>query len=226
MGAMLRISVKDTGPGIAPEKIHRLFEPFDRLDEEHKGEEGTGLGLTLSKGLVEAMHGTMGVESNRGQGSTFWVELPLIDMVIEAAVETHKTGASNKEKPANSGTVLYVEDNSANLRLIERIFKFRPGLKLLSTMLGRLGIDLAREHHPDAILLDLHLPDIQGDEVLRQLQDDPATRDIPVIVLSADATSHHVESLRANGARHYLVKPIHVQDLLDLLDETLSKGKR
>jgi PAS domain S-box-containing protein len=224
-GGVLRISVTDTGPGIAPEKIHRLFDPFDRLDEEHKGEEGTGLGLTLSKGLVEAMHGTMGVESSLGQGSTFWVELPLTDKTVLTGGEQPKKAADAKEKPANAGTVLYVEDNSANLRLVERIFKFRPDLKLLSAMQGRLGIELAREHHPDAILLDLHLPDIQGDEVLRQLQDDPATRDIPVIVLSADATPHHVERLQANGAKSYLVKPIQVQDLLDLLDETLSKGK-
>ena len=225
-GEMLRISVTDTGFGIAPNKIHRLFEPFDRLDEEHKGETGTGLGLTLSKGLVEAMHGSVGVESTLGHGSTFWVELPLIERTVETKEGTPTLGSHHSKKFAKAGTVLYIEDNPSNLRLVERIFKFRPGVRLLSAALGRHGIDLAREHHPDLILLDLHLPDIEGDEVMRQLQDDTVTREIPVIVLSADATSHLVERFQSMGVQNYLVKPLDVRDFLELLDETLSKGTR
>ena len=120
--------------------------------------------------------------------------------------------------------MLCVEDNPANFRLIERILKLRPGVRLLSAAQGRLGIDLAREHRPDVIFLDLHLPDIQGDEVLRQLRDDAATRDIPVIILSADATPHQIERLLAAGANRYMVKPLDVKEFLQILDETLKEG--
>jgi PAS domain S-box-containing protein len=224
-GAMLRISVTDTGPGIVPEKMHRLFAPFDRLETEQKGVEGTGLGLALSKGLAEAMQGTMGAESTPGTGSTFWIELPRLDKTGEPAQETPAAVADPEETSGTTGTVLYVEDNPANLVLVERILKLRPGVLLLSAMRGQLGLDLAREHRPDVIFLDLHLPDLPGDEVLRRLRDDAATRAIPVIVLSADATPHEIERLLAAGARHYLVKPVVVQDFLHLLDETLSQGR-
>jgi signal transduction histidine kinase/ActR/RegA family two-component response regulator len=222
-GAMLRISVTDTGPGIAPEKMHRLFVPFDRLGAERKEVEGTGLGLTLSKGLVEAMQGTMGVESSPGRGSTFWVELPRIDKSGGPAGGNPATVAGPEETSVMAGTVLYVEDNPANFRLVERILKLRPGMRLISAMQGRLGIDLAREHHPDVIFLDLHLPDLPGDEVLRRLRDDAATRDIPVIVLSADATPHQIERLLAAGARQYLVKPVDVKEFLQVLGKTLNE---
>ncbi len=221
--AMTRISVTDTGPGIAPEKMHRLFVPFDRLDADKKGIEGTGLGLTLVKGLVEAMQGKIGAESTPGQGSTFWVELARIDTTSEPAEENLATAIDPGETPSTLGTVLCIEDNPANFRLIERILKLRPGVRLLSATHGRLGIDLARDHRPDLIFLDLHLPDIQGDEVLRQLQDDAATRNIPVIMLSADATPHQIERLRAAGATRYMVKPLDVKEFLQILDETLKK---
>jgi CheY-like chemotaxis protein/anti-sigma regulatory factor (Ser/Thr protein kinase) len=225
-GAMVRISVTDTGPGIPPEKMHRLFAPFDRLEAEQSGVEGTGLGLTLSKGLVEAMHGTMGVESSPGRGSTFWVELPLIAKTDEPAGEIPATVAVSQETSVTAGTLLYVEDNPANFRLVERILKLRPGVRLLSAMQGRLGIDLAREHRPNLIFLDLHLPDLPGDEVLRQLRADSATRDIPVIVLSADATPHQIERLLAAGARRYLVKPLEMKEFLRILDETSNAEER
>jgi CheY-like chemotaxis protein len=219
----LRISVTDTGPGIAPEKMHRLFAAFDRLEAEKNGVEGTGLGLTLSKGLVEAMQGNMGVESTLGKGSTFWVELPQIDKTGDSAGDNPATVANLEEASFSSGTVLCVEDNPANFRLIERILKLRPGVRLLSATQGRLGIDLAGQHRPDLIFLDLHLPDIQGDEVLRQLQDNEATRNIPVTILSADATPNQAERLRAAGARRYMVKPLDVKEFLQILDETLKE---
>jgi CheY-like chemotaxis protein len=220
---MLRISVTDTGPGIAPEKMHRLFVAFDRLDAEKKGVEGTGLGLTLAKGLVEAMQGKIGVESTLGKGTTFWIELSRIDATAEPLEQHLATVAAPAETSTTAGTVLCVEDNPANFRLIERILKFRPGVRLLSATQGRLGIDLAREHRPDVIFLDLHLPDIQGDEVLRQLQGDAATRDIPVMMLSADATPHQIERLRVAGATRYMVKPLDVKEFLQILDETLER---
>jgi CheY-like chemotaxis protein/anti-sigma regulatory factor (Ser/Thr protein kinase) len=224
--AMLRISVTDTGPGIAPEKMHRLFSPFDRLEADKFGVEGTGLGLTLSKGLVEAMHGKMSAESTLGKGSTFWVELHRIARTDEPAGESSATIANLEETSITTGTVLCVEDNPANFRLIERILKLRPSVRLLSAAQGRLGIDLARQHRPDLIFLDLHLPDLQGDEVLRQLQDDAATRHIPVIILSADATPNQVERLRAAGASRYLVKPLIVKEFLQILDATLNKEEQ
>jgi PAS domain S-box-containing protein len=222
-GTMLRISVTDTGPGIASEKMHRLFVPFDRLDAEKTGVEGTGLGLTLARGLVEAMQGKMGVESTVGKGSTFWVELPRIDKTGTPVGENPVTVADAEETPITSGTVLCVEDNPANFRLIERILKLRPGVRLLSAAQGRLGIDLARQYLPDLIFLDLHLPDIQGDEVLRQLRADGATHDIPVVMLSADATPRQVERLLAAGANRYLLKPLDVKEFLRILDETLRE---
>ncbi len=217
--AMLRINVTDTGPGIPDDKIHRLFVPFDRLEAEQKGVEGTGLGLTLTKALIEAMRGKMGVESTVGIGSTFWIELPRIDRAHSIIA----LASLPEIKPGTAGSVLYIEDNPANFRLVERILELRPGVRLLSAIQGQLGIDLALEHRPDLIFLDIHLPDIAGDEVLRRLREDSRTRDIPVIVLSADATSRQVERLTAAGANHYLVKPVQVQEFLQLLDETLSK---
>jgi PAS domain S-box-containing protein len=221
---MLRISVTDTGPGIAPEKMHRLFVAFDRLGAEKTGVEGTGLGLTLAKGLVEAMQGKMGVESTVGKGSTFWIELPRIDRTVEARADKGLSVCDVKAPSVTAGSVLCVEDNPANFRLIERILKLRPGIRLLSAAQGRLGFDLARQHRPDLIFLDLHLPDIQGDEVLRLLRADEATRKTPVIMLSADATPHQVERLLAAGATRYLVKPLDVKEFLQIVDETLKEA--
>jgi signal transduction histidine kinase/CheY-like chemotaxis protein len=224
--SMVRIKVTDTGFGIAPEKMHRLFIPFERLGAEQQGVEGTGLGLTLSKGLVEAMHGKMGVESTLGQGSTFWIELPQADKTREPAGEPPATFPAAEEAPGKPVTVLYIEDNPANFRLVERILRHRPGVRLLSALQGHLGLDLARMHHPDVIFLDIHLPDLRGDEVLRYLQDDARTRDIPVIVLSADATPHQAERILAAGAKRYLAKPFHVNEFFEILDETLNKRSR
>ena len=224
-GGMVRVSVTDTGPGIAPERMHRLFAPFDRLDADQSGKAGTGLGLTLSKGLVEAMGGTMGADSTLGGGSTFWFELPGVQRVAGLVEEPLPPVRGGEGRSAATGTVLYVEDNPANFRLVERVLQLRPGVRLLSAMQGRLGLALAREHRPDVIFLDLHLPDIPGAEVLRELKAGP-TKDIPVVVLSADASPHQIERLLAAGASRYLVKPIQVTELLHILDETLDPGGR
>ncbi len=226
-GGRFRISVRDTGPGIPPEGLERLFTPFERLNADTTGVEGSGLGLALSKGLVEAMGGAIGVESIVGQGSTFWTEFPVADGTNRPGEPSDRetprpdaAGASLKNR-----TVLYVEDNLSNLKLIERVLARRPGIRILSAMQGRLCLDLTREHHPDLILLDLHLPDIGGAEVLRRLRESPETREIPVVVVSADATPRQIERLRADGARDYLTKPFDVKKFLALVDEILGDGR-
>jgi signal transduction histidine kinase len=219
-GNRLRIHVSDTGPGIAPDKLERLFTPFDRLGAEGTGVEGTGLGLALSKHLVDAMQGLMHVRSQVGMGSTFSVELPLVEgpAAIEDGLPVVASGQDD-DSPKARLKVLYIEDNASNLRLVERIMSLRPGVTLLSAMYGRVGLELAREHQPDLILLDRHLPDLLGDEVLRFLRDDPRTRDIPVVILSADASSRQIQRLLAAGAQAYLTKPLDVGTLLKVVDE-------
>ncbi len=222
----LRISVTDTGPGIAPEKMERLFKPFDRLDVDQTGVEGSGLGLALSKRLAEAMGGSIGVESSVGRGSTFWVELPLVeDWVkrLEGRAGVPAPGELDASRTAR--VVLYVEDNLSNLKLIERLVAHRPEVRILPAMQGRLGLDLAREHRPDLILLDLHLPDMLGEEFLLRLRAMPETREIPVVVISADATSGQADRLLASGARGYLTKPVEVKKFFALLDEVLQEGE-
>jgi CheY-like chemotaxis protein len=218
----LRFKVSDTGLGIPPEKVERLFTPFERLGVEESGIEGTGLGLALSKGLMEAMGGTMGVESAVGRGTTFWIELAKAESPEAESVRIAE-GAPATAVLRKGATVLYVEDNLSNVKLIERVLARRPSVKLLPAMQGRLALDLAREHRPDLILLDLHLPDIPGDEVLRRLQEDPRTQQIPVVVISADASEGRIKRLLTAGAREYLTKPIDVRELLRVLDETLKE---
>jgi signal transduction histidine kinase/CheY-like chemotaxis protein len=222
-GQTHRIRVSDTGPGIDPALLERLFTPFDRLGAEASGVEGSGVGLALSRRLAEAMGGALGVESQPGRGSTFWVEL-------EAAVESEAYPAPEDVGVAGAGsaargTVLYVEDNPANMRLVEHIVERRAGVRLITAMLGALGVELARQHRPDLILLDLNLPDVPGTTVLAQLQADPSTATIPVVVISADATPGQVERLLAAGARDYLTKPIDVVRLMDLLESHLGPGR-
>jgi PAS domain S-box-containing protein len=222
----LRINVTDTGPGISVERMARLFLPFERLGAEQTGIEGTGLGLALSKRLVEAMGGRLGVDSAEGRGSTFWVEIAVADAAgvqpAEGRLEAPAPVAPGA--PPSAHTILYVEDNLSNLELIQRLLARRPGVKLLPAMQGRIGLDLAREHHPDMILLDLRLPDIPGSEVLRRLRQDPETRGIPVVVISADATQVQIDRLLAQGARAYLTKPLDIKEFLALVNEILTGG--
>jgi PAS domain S-box-containing protein len=209
----LRLSVQDTGPGIPVEKQGRLFTPFDRLGAEQTGVEGTGMGLALSKGLVEAMGGTLGVQSAAGEGSAFWVELERADPAPRACAEPACGVQGEAEQAPAQRTILYIEDNLASLELIEGVLAREPGITLLTAMQGSRGLDLARAQRPDLVLLDVHLPDMPGDEVLRRLQADAATRHIPVMVISADATHHQEERLTAAGARAYLTKPIDIRQL-------------
>jgi signal transduction histidine kinase/CheY-like chemotaxis protein len=222
-GERIRIAVADTGRGITEQDIARLFAPFERLDAAQAGIEGTGLGLALSRQLVEAMDGTIGVTSTAGVGSVFWIELATTEpaAVSQKAIARDTVTASRPYTSAK--TVLYVEDMVENVRLVEQILKHRPSVTLIPAMLAGVALDLASQHHPDLVLLDLHLPDMPGREVLRRLRADPATRGIPVVILSADATKHHITEFLAAGADAYLTKPISVRALLQTIDQTLGQ---
>ncbi len=217
----LRITVRDTGPGIPADRLGRLFTPFDRLGAEGTGVEGSGIGLALSQRLMEAMGGTITVESEVGRGSAFTVELSLAEPPLALLGQTEADVVVPAPGPGVGRTVLYIEDNLSNFQLVRRILAARPRITLLSAMQGRLGLDLAREHAPDLILLDLHLPDLAGEEVLRQVRDTAATRDIPVVVISADATPGQIDRLLAAGAAHFLTKPFDVGHFLAIVDDTL-----
>ena len=217
----LRIAVTDDGPGIAPELLSRLFQPFERIGAEQTAIEGTGLGLAHSKALAERMGGRIGVDSTLESGSSFWLELQAAEPG-SVAPESLDPGPLLHQALA-VGTLLYVEDNAANLRLVERALERRPGVRFLSAMLGRVGLELAREHQPDLIVLDLNLPDIGGDQVLAALRAEPLTRGIPVLVLSADATQRQRQRLLALGAQAYLTKPLDLRTFLSTLDEMLGR---
>jgi signal transduction histidine kinase/CheY-like chemotaxis protein len=223
LGRRLRISVTDTGFGIPADKIGRLFLPFERLGAEATEIEGTGIGLALSRGIVDALQGELGVESVEGTGSTFWVEIPITDVSHEPQATQIPQLPPTVQPGAKASTLLYIEDQDLNLRLVERILLHHPEYKLLSAMQGGLGLDLAREHHPDLILLDLNLPDIAGEEVLSRLKADPDMRDIPVIMVSADAMGTRIDQLMASGAANYLTKPYRVSEFLRVIRETLAK---
>jgi signal transduction histidine kinase len=223
-GNVLRVSIRDTGHGISAEQQKRLFQPFERVCDETMGIEGTGLGLALSKGLMEAMNGCIGVESDAGNGSTFWIEL-------EEAGGPHDASVVRLDEPhAEEGTlyvqertVLYIEDNQANFKLMERIVSRRSELRLIGADRGQRGVEAAKAHHPDLILVDLHLPDISGRDVLEQLAIDERTSSIPVVVVSADATPEQIERLRAAGAMSYLTKPLDVASMLKLFDTVFTQ---
>jgi signal transduction histidine kinase/CheY-like chemotaxis protein len=229
-GERFRIKVADNGPGIAPEALERLFVPFERLTAEFSGVEGTGLGLPLSQRLAHAMGGTLELTTAIDQGSTFWVELPVAERPELPADEPETEDAADEapEHPATRITVLYIEDNLSNLQLVDRVVSRRvvsrrPGVTLISAMRPMLGLDLAREHDPDLVLLDLHLPDMPGEEVLRRLRGDPKTAEIPVVILSADARPSLIKRLLGSGARAFLTKPLDVAELLALLDQVAEE---
>jgi signal transduction histidine kinase/ActR/RegA family two-component response regulator len=215
----LRIRVIDTGRGIAPEHLGRLFTPFERLDAAQAGFEGTGLGLALSRQLVESMGGVLDVSSLPGQGSTFWVDLPTTDPATATADTADAELLAVRAYPTPR-RVLYVEDMVENVRLVEQILTHRPSVTLIPAMLAGVALELAREHRPDLVLLDLHLPGIDGEEVLRRLRADPHTAGPPVVVVSAEVTrSGNRERLLAAGAAEYLTKPLDLGRLRALVAE-------
>jgi PAS domain S-box-containing protein len=215
------IEVEDTGAGIAPDDMPRLFKPFDRLGAESGDVEGSGLGLALTDALVQAMKGRLEATSELGRGSTFSVELPL---AREAGAGDG--GARMDVDAASPRTVLYIEDNLANLKLVERILLLRPGLRLIAAMQGRLGVELARDHRPDVVLLDLDLPDIPGEEALKQLRDLHLGNGLPVVVTSAGDGLRNRSRLERLGATALVAKPIDAQALLDAVDAALGVSAR
>jgi signal transduction histidine kinase/ActR/RegA family two-component response regulator len=215
------IVVADTGPGISPENLDRIFAAFERLGAEQTEVEGSGIGLPLARALTEAMHGQLTASSILGQGAAFTVRLPrTADLASRPAPDLGPgSPATGPHAPAGTGlSVLYIEDNPANIEVVTRFLRSRPGTALTFEASGRAGIDSAARDLPDIILLDLHLPDMHGDEVLHELKAEPATAAIPVVVLSADASHGVISRLLASGALAYLTKPIELTELGTLLD--------
>jgi len=222
----VRVSVKDTGSGLTTEQITQLFQPFNRLGQESGDEEGTGIGLVVTKQLVELMGGTIGVESTVGIGSTFWVELnsscaPELEFggIIDVGMDL-KRSVDEELEPARR-TLLYVEDNPANLALVEQLIARRNDIKLLTAVNAHLGIQLARVYQPDVILMDINLPGISGFGALKIIQADPVTTHIPVIALSANAMPRDVEKGIEAGFFRYLIKPIKVDEFMHTLNVAL-----
>lgn len=220
----VRISVEDTGAGLAAEKLTQLFQPFNRLGQEANVEEGTGIGLVLCKRLIELMGGVIGVESTVGVGSVFWVELNLAreTHTVAGAAEPAAVARTSVQADAQLRTLLYIEDNPANLMLVEDLIARRPDLRMLSAIDGISGIETARTSLPDVILMDINLPGISGVKALRILADDPATMHIPVVALSANAMPRDIQKGLEAGFFRYLTKPIKVNEFMDTLDMTLK----
>jgi len=220
----VRLSVQDTGEGLSPDNVAQLFQPFNRLGKEDSDEEGTGIGLVVSKRLVEQMDGAMGVVSTVGAGSVFWVELALIGapQFSDVAAEMRLPQITPTVNGERVRTLLYVEDNRANMELVRQLIARRPDLRLFGAEDAMRGITLAREHQPDVILLDINLPGINGLQALKILQEDESTQHIPVLALSANAMPRDIERGLAAGFLRYLTKPIRVAEFMDALDAGLA----
>ena len=220
----VRLCVTDTGLGLAPEKLAQLFQPFNRLGQENGAEQGTGIGLVVTKRLVEVMKGTIGVESEVGKGTLFWIDLiattaPRHDFT-QADIQTSSQVPAKCAGPVQ--TVLYVEDNPANLKLVTMLIARRKDLRLMTAESGNLGVELAQAHLPDVILMDINLPGISGLSVMSILSKDVATAHIPIIALSANANPGDIERGLKAGFLRYLTKPIKVDELMDTLDLGLA----
>ncbi|MDO8262719.1 MAG: response regulator [Gallionella sp.] len=223
----IRISIKDSGAGLPPEKLVQLFQSFNRLGQEAGSEEGTGIGLVVTKQLVELMGGTIGVESTVGAGSVFWFELfPVSGSQLAARGCKSQEMTPKIYAGMQQHTLLYFEDNPANLLLVkELIEEDRPDMRLLIADNGKLGIELARTHLPDVILMDITLPDINGIEAMEILQKDPLTAHIPVVALSANAMPHNVLAGMEAGFFHYICKPFELNEFMCVIDEALEFRK-
>jgi signal transduction histidine kinase/AmiR/NasT family two-component response regulator len=221
----IRISVKDTGEGLSAENLAQLFQPFNRLGKESGIEQGTGIGLMVSKQLVELMQGRIGVESTVGEGSVFWFELNLTAEPTPVALAAKVITQARAQAGAQTRTLLYVEDNPANLMLVEDLVARRPDIRLLSAADGNHGIEIARASRPDVILMDLNLPGISGIQALKLLRADPATAHIPVVALSANAMPRDIAKGLEAGFFGYLTKPIKVNEFMDSIDLALKSAQ-
>jgi len=220
----IRISIQDTGFGMTPKQLAQLFQPFNRLGRESGPVEGTGIGLVVTKRLIELMGGAIGVDSTVGVGSVFWIEFKL---TTAPQLAIHETRDQVPERPkvldgTPKRTLLHVEDNAASVMLIEQILAGRADLSLLSVADGNLGIEFARAHQPDVILMDINLPGINGIEAMKILRADPLTAQIPIIAVSANALPQDIEMCLAVGFFDYLTKPIRLDEFLRTLDLALK----
>ncbi|MFU8789211.1 MAG: ATP-binding protein [Methylobacter sp.] len=218
----IRISIKDSGKGLSPEKLLQLFQPFNRLGQETGVEEGTGIGLVVTKQLVELMGGTIGVESTVGVGSEFWIELIRDDTPQIVTEQSTTETKMHVQKNVSLRTLLYVEDNPANLMLVEQIIDEHSHLQMLSARDGNHGVALARVHLPEIILMDINLPGISGIQALKILRKDPTTAHIPIIALSANAMPRDIEKGLAAGFFRYLTKPIKINEFMNALADALK----
>jgi CheY-like chemotaxis protein len=218
------VSVRDTGPGLDEEQISQLYQSFNRLGQEAGSVEGTGIGLVVAKQLVELMGGTIGVESTVGEGSVFWFELAsAAEPQLWADEGDNSVSSANRTHgEAQEYTLLYVEDNPANMKLVEQILSRDPSIRLLTATDGASGIESARASLPDVVLMDINLPDMSGIEALAMLRSDPATADIPVLAVSANAMPRDIEKGLEAGFFRYVTKPINVDDFTDALDLALQ----
>ena len=224
----IRIDITDTGMGISQENQKLLFQPFNRLDAENSSVEGTGIGLSITKRLVELMHGTIFVHSIPGEGSRFSIEIPegkRLALVEEERVIAQVLKA-DREAGEQKWTLLYVEDNPANLQLVENILQSRTDIKLLSAPQALLGIDLAREHQPDLILMDIHMPGMDGITAIKILQKNEKTRDIPMIAVSANVMALDIKKAMDAGFVAYISKPIDIQKFMLEIDRFLKSENR
>jgi CheY-like chemotaxis protein len=224
----IRISIKDSGAGLPPEQLSQLFQPFNRLGQEGGGEEGTGIGLVVAKRLVELMGGVVGVDSTVGIGSVFWFELNSVaePHLSNEGGETVALPKQHAPREARLHTLLYVEDNPANMKLVEQVIARHPDIRLLTAVTGNSGIEMARISRPEVILMDINLPDINGFEALTRLHSDPATTHIPVIAISANAMPLDIERGMKAGFFRYITKPIKVNEFMEALDVALEFAEK
>ena len=224
----LRINIMDTGMGIPEEKFNQLFAPFNRLGAENSEVEGTGIGMTISKKLIELMNGSIGVKSTLGKGSTFYISLPFCQLQQgESEVEKLSTEGKNKkiEGDLHPFTLLYIEDNVANMRLVEDILEDYPEIKLLSSSNAEMGLDIALYQKPDLILMDINLPGMDGVEALKRLKNFEETHDIPIIAISANAMKKDIDLTLAEGFKAYITKPIDIGKFRKTIEEELRFSK-
>jgi len=225
----VRIAVQDTGQGLDQKRLVQLFQPFNRLGQDAGSEEGSGIGLVVSKRLVELMGGQIGVTSTVGLGSVFWIDLEAVHVDSEQASAKAEELARDAQKWQRSdatATLLYVEDNPANLRLVEEIIGFRKDLRLLTASEAKLGIELARAHQPDVILMDINLPGMSGLDALGVLREDVETKHIPVIALSANAMPKDIKAALEAGFFQYITKPVNVEEFFAALDKALKRSEQ
>lgn len=222
----LKIEISDTGVGIPPNRTHEVFQPFNRLNAEQSGIEGSGVGLPVTKRLTELMGGRIGVKSDIGQGSTFWIELPSDALITDPEIDTEtiyhvqKTTLCDKKQYR----VLCIDDNPANIKLLKHILSHLENIETLTSFTSQLGLELAIAHTPDLIFLDINMPDMNGYNVLTKLKHNQSTADIPVVAITANATTKDIEKGLNAGFDDYITKPIVIKQFLETVDKMLSQG--